>query len=151
MLGLLRQVERRQLHPTIEQLLAAGELHERVCDNGHGTGLFRGPAPVAYSAGEEIDAPRLRALLARAGLRQKDLAQLIGAGVARINAWAQGTKSIPAHRQAQLRDLFAVLPQAPEMISGEQLRAERRRLGWTQAQFAARAGVTQAVVSRVGA
>jgi DNA-binding transcriptional regulator YiaG len=141
-----RPVERPELNPIIERMIAAGKLHEGLSDNGHGTGLFPGPAPAEYTAGMQIDAGQLRALREGAGLGQKELAQRLGAGVASVNAWEQGTRSIPAHRGAQLLELFAGLPQGP-CLSGEQLRAERWRLGWTQAELAAHVGVQQATIS----
>ena len=139
--------ERAQLQPTIDHLIAIGEIHERPFDNGHGSGLFTGPAPAEYAAAGDLGAHELRILFARTGLRQRDVAGRIGAGVATVNAWAQGRRPIPLHRQVQLREQFAEGRPALE-ISGEQLRTERHRLGWTQAELAERAGVSQAVVSR---
>ena len=146
-----RPVERPRFHHALEQLIAGNKVHERPSDNGHGTGIFPGPAPASYQAAGALDAGELRALRERAGLRQKDLAQRIGAGVGSVNAWENraASRPIPVHRQAQLRALFAGLSELePARLGGEQLIAERRRLGWTQAELAPRAGVSQATVSR---
>lgn len=144
----LRPIERPQLGPELDKLIAEGELHERPCDNGHGAGLFVGPAPEGWRGGPQFAEGELRAMRERAGLRQKDLAERIGAGVNSVNAWERGTALAPVYRRAQLRRTLAEpAPPAPALLPGSELLAERRRVGWSQLELAERIGVTQATVS----
>jgi DNA-binding transcriptional regulator YiaG len=142
----LRPVELPLLAGRLEELLLAGKLHERPCENGHGGGLFDGPSPRELLAAQ-FAAGELRARRERAGLSQQGLAELVGVSVARINAWDQGTEPVPVYRLAQLRNAIAGAPPVPAAVRGAELRAERERLGLLQAELAELLGLTQTTIS----
>ncbi|MGI8749975.1 MAG: helix-turn-helix domain-containing protein [Thermoleophilaceae bacterium] len=144
----LRSIERSHLSQLLDALIASGELHERPMDNGHGAGLFAGAPPPEWEPGPPIEADELRAMREWAGLPQKELAGRLKASVASVNAWERGTKPVPAYRRAQLRQVLAERkPPEPAPLRADELRAERRRIGWSQTELATQLGVRQTAVS----
>lgn len=147
--GHLRHIERPLLARLLDELVAAGELHERVVHRGRGgVGLFAGPPPPEWEPGPEISADELRTMREWAGLSQAELAQRLGAGVATVNAWERGAKPVPGYRRGQVRQALAERkPPEPAPVAAEMLLAERDRTGMTQAELADRLGVSQVTIS----
>lgn len=144
----LQPVERSHLRQLLEELIAAGKLHERPVENGHGAGLFPGPPPPEWVPGPPLPAAELHAMRDWAGLNQKELAERIGASVASVNAWEQGTKPVPTYRRGQLRRVLAERkPPEPALVPAAELLAERRRIAWSQSRLAEQLGVKQSAVS----
>lgn len=156
----VRSIDRGELPRMLDELLAAGELHERPMDNGHGAGLFPGPPPAEWEPGPPISADELRAMRDWAGLTIRELAECLHAGSQSIVTWERGRKPVPAYRRAQLRRILAERkPPAPPQPAaaevgaerrrvGRTLRAERLRAGWNQSELAELVGVTQTTVSQ---
>jgi DNA-binding transcriptional regulator YiaG len=136
----LHRVERGELGRLLDELVAAGELHERPTGNGHGGGLFVGPAPAEWEPGPALSADELRSMRQRSGLQQRDLAEIIGVPASSVNTWERGTKAIPPYRRPQLRR--AIAAGAPAAIPAAELLAERDRTGLSRAALAAQLGVT---------
>jgi len=119
--------------------------------------LGREPAPPAMSADD------VKALRQKIGLTQAELAQLLGVSTAAVTSWESGRTS-PARdkrrglaeiRQLSRSEVLARLGRSEELatveakggISPEEIRALRKQAGLSQAQLAARLGVSVNSVS----
>jgi len=150
------------------QALSDGRLHERWVTYQdrrglHRTrrGLFLGPAPAGPDAAT-VEAGELRAARHRARLTQDELGERLGVGGTLVCIWERGRRSIPLGRAAEVRQVLAAIEQEPPRpprhrrrrtdarlptLAGGDLRAARRRVGWSQADLAARLGVTAQALS----
>jgi len=81
-------------------------------------------------------------------MTQRDLAQVLGVNEATVRNWEIGRCCpLPRHHGAVIKFLGADPEPTPQSIPGR-LASVRRRLGLTQAEFAAKVGLDEGSVSR---
>jgi transcriptional regulator with XRE-family HTH domain len=101
------------------------------------------PAALAHMTGEELREARLRA-----GLTQRQVAELVGVGPSKVTTWETGARQIPPGRAQQLLEALSNANElahrarvASPHMTGEELREARLRAGLTQRQVAELVGV----------
>jgi len=95
-----------------------------------------------------MDKTELRAELKRRGWRQADLARRLGVSAVTVNRWAQDKQPIPPTVAAYLRDVELESEGQGQGMTGDELRADLKRRGWTQTALAKRLGVGVSAVNR---